>query len=59
MGKVRHVEVNQLWVQDKVASGEIEVRKVEGKTNIADPLTKHVDAEDIRVHMHHTSQIYE
>ncbi len=58
LGKVRHIEVHQLWVQDKVASGEIEVRKVDGKANIADMLTKHVVAEDIRVHMHHTHQRY-
>ena len=58
LGKVRHIEVNQLWVQDKVAQGEIEIRKVEGKTNIADVLTKHVNAEDIRIHMHHTGQRY-
>ena len=30
LGKVRHIEVHQLWVQDKVASGEVEVRKVDG-----------------------------
>ena len=58
LGKIRHIEVHQLWVQDKVASGEIEVRKVDGKTNIADGLTKHVSAEDIRVHMGHTYQAY-
>ena len=28
LGKIRHIEVHQLWVQDKVASGEVEVRKV-------------------------------
>ena len=32
LGKVRHVEVHQLWVQDKVATGDIEVSKVDGKT---------------------------
>ena len=58
LGKIRHIEIHQLWVQDKVTSGEIEVRKVNGKENIADILTKHVAAEDIRVHMHHTSQHY-
>ena len=58
LGKVRHIEVNQLWVQDKVANGEIEIRKVDGKVNIADALTKHVSSEDIRVHMHHTDQSY-
>ena len=58
LGKIRHIEVNQLWVQDKVANGEIEIRKVDGKVNIADALTKDVNSEDIRVHMHHTSQSY-
>ena len=58
LGKVRHVEVHQLWVQDKVATGDVEVRKVDGKTNIADGLTKHITAEDIRVHMGHTQQSY-
>ena len=58
LGKIRHVEVHQLWVQDKVAEGEIEVRKVEGKSNLADLLTKHCTSEDIRVHMHHTCQDY-
>ena len=41
-----------------MATGEIEVGKVDGKTNIADSLTKHVAAEDIRVHMHNTHQTY-
>ena len=59
LGKIRHIEVHQLWVQDKVASGEVEIRKVDGKANLADLLTKHVNAEDIRVHMHHTSQSYQ
>ena len=58
LGKIRHIEVHQLWVQDKVASGEIEVRKVDGKANLADMLTKHVGSEDLRVHMFHIAQSY-
>ena len=58
LGKIRHIEVHQLWVQDKVAEGEIKIRKVDGKANLADLLTKHVSAEDIRVHLHHTMQGY-
>ena len=34
------------------------MQKVEGKMNIADSLTKHVQAGDIRVHMHRTKQGY-
>ena len=36
LGKVRHIEFHQLWVQDKVSNGEIEIRKVDGKVNLAD-----------------------
>ena len=56
LGKVRHIEVNQLWVQDRVANGDIEIVKINGKENIADILTKHVNSEDIRVHLHKTRQ---
>ena len=43
MGKVRHIEVNQLWLQDKVFSGEVEIQKVKGESNIADALTQHIN----------------
>ena len=51
--------MSQLWVQEKVANGVVEVRKVDGKTNMADALTKHVNPEDIRVHLYHTGQVKE
>ena len=56
LGKVRHVEVNQLWVQDKVGSGEVELRKVDGCNNIADALTKFVDGAGISAHLGSTGQ---
>ena len=28
LGKARHIEVNQLWVQEKVSEGVLELRKV-------------------------------
>ena len=37
----------------RVAQGDIVLRKVDGKTNPADTLTKHVNAEDTRVHVSH------
>ena len=51
LGKVRHIEVNQLWIQDRVNSGEIEVRKVTGASNIADALTKHAEHDMLRKHV--------
>ena len=44
-GKARHIEVNQLWLQDRVLSGAIEVTKMGTGNNLADALTKHVEAE--------------
>ena len=51
LGKIRHLEVNQLWLQDKVASGEVELEKVDGKVNRADALTKAVNSEELRSHI--------
>ena len=56
LGKVRHIEVNQLWIQDKVGSGDIELNKIAGTVNPADALTKFVDGDIIRRHMHMTCQ---
>ena len=56
LGKVRHIAVNQLWIQDRIARGDLAIHKVNGKENLADILTKHVSVEDIRVHMHKTGQ---
>lgn len=51
IGKVRHIEVTQLWVQEKVASGEIAIHKVATEDNLADALTKAVDAQVISKHV--------
>ena len=56
LGKVRHMEVSQLWVQEKVSSGRIAIVKVKGENNIADALTKHVDHDSIGRHLAGTGQ---
>ncbi len=40
---VRHIEVRELLVQDRVARGELKIVKVKGEENVADGTTKHVD----------------
>ncbi len=42
-GRVRHIEVRELWVQDRVAKGELKIVKVKDEENVADGLKKHVD----------------
>ena len=39
LGKLRHIQTQFLWVQDKVRSGNLVVQKVAGEENVADALT--------------------
>ena len=57
LGKVRHIEVCQLWLQEKVRSGEIKVVKVGTDENVADSLTKYVGSEILKTHLRETSQL--
>jgi hypothetical protein len=43
MGKIRHLDTTDLWVQEVVRSGRVELQKVLGSENPADVLTKYVD----------------
>jgi len=45
IGKVRHLAVGQLWVQERLRLREFELFKVAGTRNLADTLTKHVPRE--------------
>ena len=56
LGKVRHIELNQLWLQEKVNNKEIEMRRVKGEDNVADALTKHLDQRNINKHLQATGQ---
>ena len=58
LGKVRHIETNMLWVQEKIANGVASTRKVKGIHNLSDILTKHVEVTGIRYQMEHTSQVF-
>ena len=48
LGKVRHLHVADLWVQEKRKSGEIRYRKVLGTENCAGAMTKEVLAETLQ-----------
>ena len=45
LGRVRHLDVEDLWVQTKVRDGHIDLLKVKGSENPADILTTDVSAE--------------
>ena len=56
LGGVKHIEVNQLWLQEKVNTGAIEVEKVKGETNRADVLTKFKDGTALQQQLDWTDQ---
>ena len=47
LGKVRHIAVNELWMQEKVANGMMSIHKIKNKLNLADLLTKYLSKDDI------------
>ena len=50
LGKVRHIDVQYLWIQERHSAKEIDLRKVKGEVNPADLLTKGVPQETLRRH---------
>ena len=56
LGRVRHIDVSQLWLQEKVAQGVFHVIKVKSSENRSDALTKHVSRNDIDWHLKSTGQ---
>ena len=46
LGKLRHIDTQCLWIQQKVRRGDIELRKIRGEMNPADLFTTHLPGED-------------
>ena len=51
LGKVRHLAVSDLWLQEKARDGSMKFSKVAGAENPADAFTKALDAETLQRHM--------
>ena len=51
LGKVRHLDTRLLWIQERVASGDIVVVKTAGVTNPADLMTKFLSSDDVMSHL--------
>ena len=54
-GKMRHVKIGKLWIQQKREDGELKYEKVLGTKNPADMMTKHIKAADIEVQLERMS----
>ena len=51
LGKIRHLHVSDLWVQDRLRKGDFRLTKIPGADNPADILTKHVPRDILMKHM--------
>ena len=56
LGKVRHIDIHMLWLQERVQKGDIIIKKVAGDKNISDALTKHIDVGLMQQHLQNTGQ---
>ena len=51
LGRVRHLAVADLWIQDRLRTGDFSLHKVAGSDNVADMLTKHLERALLEKHM--------
>ena len=51
IGKVRHLDTNLLWVQDKLKQGSLLITKIHGEKNPADLFTKHLEHAKMMEHV--------
>ena len=51
LGKIRHHDTSQLWLQGKGADGSVVITKVYGKDNKADALTKCLTGPQLSEHV--------
>ena len=58
-GKLRHICIRKLWLQEKEQRGEVELRKVKGQHNPGDLLTKYVNGGRMEELMKRIGQVKE
>ena len=57
-GKLRHVRVGILWIQEKVAEEEFQLKNILGEDNPADLLTKNVNGAQVEKYMNLIGEQY-
>ena len=58
LGQIRHLDVEDLWVQQKVRDRSVDLVKVLGAENPADILTKHVAADVLNKMLQNIGMVY-
>ena len=51
VGKIKHLEVKHLWVQQFVRSGNVQIFKIPRKVNTADLLTHACNSAELKNHL--------
>jgi hypothetical protein len=51
---LQHLDVRELWIQERVSRGDLSIRKVYGLGNLADILTKRVPRNVLDKHLENT-----
>ena len=51
LGKLRHVKVQYLWLQERVRTKDMKITEVPGKDNPADLMTKYLPRQDMDKHL--------
>ena len=59
LGKVRHISVNELWIQELVQNKSITIVKIKNKFNPSDILTKHLTRAEVEMIMEHIQHYFE
>ena len=57
-GKLRHINVGLLWLQEKRSQEDLSFKKIPGVNNPADAMTKGVNAETLNRHVTAMSQTF-
>ena len=52
LGNIRHLDVTDLWIQDRIKSKDISLSEILGAENMADVLTKYVDRKTMDSALH-------
>ena len=47
LGRMRHMEVRKLWLQEEVRQGRVQLAKIRGDANPADLLTKYLGCREV------------
>ena len=59
LGKIRHLAVGDLWVQERLRNGDFQLEKVLGSENPADVLTKFTEKPTLRHMLQKLNLTYE